>query len=136
MEMNQFLFPAPTASYSSAGFIGEIIYVPKYARDAITGEVQQFSDPSEANNPENRQNTAAIVESESPLIKQESNSFRKSVLGGGGAESAAGFTKEELVKKNIRDGVVNNENDDNKQAEDTKGALNLFKQKNSQLKNA
>ena len=49
------------------------------------------------------------------------------MIGGGGAESAAGFTKEELVKKNIRDGVVNNENDDNKQAEDTKGALNLFK---------
>ena len=39
MELNQFLFPAPTPSYSSAGFIGEIIYVPKYERDAETNEV-------------------------------------------------------------------------------------------------
>ena len=45
MELNQFLFPAPTPSYSSSGFIGEIIYVPKYARDAETGEVAQFVDP-------------------------------------------------------------------------------------------
>jgi hypothetical protein len=39
MELNQFLFPAPTPSYSSAGFIGEIIYVPKYQRDPETNEV-------------------------------------------------------------------------------------------------
>jgi hypothetical protein len=39
MELNQFLFPAPTPSYSSSGFIGEIIYVPKYTRDQVTGEV-------------------------------------------------------------------------------------------------
>ena len=45
MELNQFLFPAPTPSYSSSGFIGELIYVPKYARDVNTGEVVQFVDP-------------------------------------------------------------------------------------------
>ena len=39
------MFPAPTPSYSSAGFIGEIIYVPKYARDETSGEVIQFADP-------------------------------------------------------------------------------------------
>ena len=39
MEMNQFLFPAPSASYSSAGFIGEIIYIPKYGINEETKEL-------------------------------------------------------------------------------------------------
>ena len=57
MELNQFLFPAPTPSYSSSGFIGEIIYVPKYARSEESGEVIQFNfdsqqeDGSAAQNP-------------------------------------------------------------------------------------
>ena len=41
MELNQFLFPAPTPSYSSSGFIGDLIYIPKYNRNAA-GEVIQF----------------------------------------------------------------------------------------------
>ena len=45
MELNQFLFPAPIPSYTSAAFIGELIYIPKYARNAETGEVIQFEDP-------------------------------------------------------------------------------------------
>ncbi len=47
MEMNQFLFPAPTASYSSAGFIGEIIYIPKYDVDEETSELIQFGDSTQ-----------------------------------------------------------------------------------------
>ena len=70
MELNQFLFPAPTPSYSSAGFIGEIIYVPKYARNLQTGEAVQFSDPAASEvNLENREQSAAIVDVDSPLIR-------------------------------------------------------------------
>jgi hypothetical protein len=43
MQWNQFLFPAPTSSYTSSGFIGDIIYVPKYAREPETLERKQFS---------------------------------------------------------------------------------------------
>ena len=70
MELNQFLFPAPKPSYSSAGFIGEIIYVPKYARNPQTGEAVQFSDAtaSEANT-DNKEQAAAIVDADSPLIR-------------------------------------------------------------------
>lgn len=46
MELNQFLFPAPIPSYTSAAFIGELIYIPKYARDPQTNEVVQFNDPN------------------------------------------------------------------------------------------
>ena len=53
MELNQFLFPAPTPSYTSAGFIGEIIYVPKYGRNPQTGEVIQFTDPSAKSDTQN-----------------------------------------------------------------------------------
>ena len=67
MELNQFLFPAPSPSYTSAGFIGEIIYVPKYARDPLTGEAVQFSDPDAED--ENREDTPAIFNSEAQLIK-------------------------------------------------------------------
>ena len=42
MELNQFIFPAPTPSYTSSGFLGELIYVPKYERDPETQEVIQF----------------------------------------------------------------------------------------------
>ena len=42
MELNQFIFPAPTPSYTSSGFLGELIYVPKYVRDPETQEVIQF----------------------------------------------------------------------------------------------
>ena len=45
------MFPAPMPSYSSSGFIGELIYVPKYARDELTGEIIQFSS-GEADSPE------------------------------------------------------------------------------------
>ena len=119
MELNQFLFPAPSPSYSSAGFIGEIIYVPKYARNTETGEAIQFSDPTSETNPENREQTAAILDPDSPLIRQES-SFRKSVLGG----ESIGFTKEELVMRNIR-GELNNEADELKPSGSSK-ALNSY----------
>ena len=39
MELNQFLFPAPIPSYTSAAFIGELIYIPKYQRNPETNEV-------------------------------------------------------------------------------------------------
>jgi hypothetical protein len=41
MEFNQFLFPAPAPSYSSQTSLGEIIYIPKYDRDA-DGNIIQF----------------------------------------------------------------------------------------------
>ena len=70
MELNQFLFPAPKPSYSSAGFIGEIIYVPKYARNPQTGEAVQFSGSAASEiNPENREQAAAIMDADSPLIR-------------------------------------------------------------------
>ena len=70
MELNQFLFPAPSPSYSSAGFIGEIIYVPKYARNPQTDEAVQFSGSAAAEiNPENREQAAAIMDADSPLIR-------------------------------------------------------------------
>ena len=34
MEFNQFLFPAPASSYTSTTCLGELIYIPKYDRDA------------------------------------------------------------------------------------------------------
>ena len=42
MQWNQFLFPAPTSSYKSSGFIGDIIYIPKYSRCEKTFELKQF----------------------------------------------------------------------------------------------
>lgn len=47
MELNQFLFPAPIPSYSSTAFIGELIYIPKYAKDPDTNDVIQFRDPKD-----------------------------------------------------------------------------------------
>lgn len=41
MDLNQFLFPAPTASYNSVTHLGELIYIPKYTKDK-DGKVQQF----------------------------------------------------------------------------------------------
>ena len=41
MELNQFLFPAPSPSYTSSGFIGDLIYIPKYNRNE-KGEIIQF----------------------------------------------------------------------------------------------
>ena len=36
------MFPAPTSSYTSSGFIGDIIYIPKYKRCEHTQERKQF----------------------------------------------------------------------------------------------
>ena len=36
------MFPAPTSSYTSSGFIGDIIYIPKYQRCTETSERKQF----------------------------------------------------------------------------------------------
>ena len=41
MEFNYFLFPAPTSSYSPQSSLGELIYIPKYERDA-DGNIIQF----------------------------------------------------------------------------------------------
>ena len=78
MELNQFLFPAPTPSYSSAGFIGEIIYVPKYARDEQSGEVIQFVDPKAG--PENDDAAAAGAESSrsTPRVMDPEQESRRS----------------------------------------------------------
>ena len=103
MELNQFLFPAPTPSYSSAGFIGEIIYVPKYERDESSGEIIQFTDPKQNNSNVGGNDTARSATVMDPQydvlqqIKQEAGGFRKQVLGD------TAFTKEELALKSIRD---------------------------------
>lgn len=89
------MFPAPTPSYSSSGFIGEIIYVPKYARDPQTGEVVQFVDPDSEKRSQSQQ-PVVINNPDSPSARK-SSSLRKSVLGD------AGFSKEELALKNIRE---------------------------------
>ena len=44
MELNQFLFPAPSPSYTSSGFIGDLIYIPKYNKNA-QGDIIQFEKP-------------------------------------------------------------------------------------------
>lgn len=36
------MFPAPSSSYSSTGFLGDIIYIPKYRRCEETFERKQF----------------------------------------------------------------------------------------------
>ena len=46
MELNQFLFPAPTPSYTSSGFIGDLIYIPKYNRNEA-GQIVQFEKVTE-----------------------------------------------------------------------------------------
>ena len=113
MELNQFLFPAPIPSYSSSAFIGEIIYVPKYARDPNTNEVQQFVDPT------TQKNASRVIDrsvSASPALSQqmpaEGDQRRRAhspaELKGnnvGGAE-APPFTKEELALMSIRDEAV------------------------------
>lgn len=40
MELNSFLFPAPSSSYTMHGAIGEIIYIPRFYK---------IKDDSEAN---------------------------------------------------------------------------------------
>lgn len=47
MELNQFLFPAPIPSYSCKGHLGELIYIPKYKKDKLNDECQQFKNPQE-----------------------------------------------------------------------------------------
>ena len=112
MELNQFLFPAPIPSYSSSAFIGEIIYVPKYARDPNTNEVQQFVDPT------SQKNASRVIDrsvSASPALSQQMpaegerrRAHSPADLKGnnaGGAE-APPFTKEELALMSIRDEAV------------------------------
>lgn len=41
MDFNQFLFPSPRSSYSSATYLGELIYIPKYERSQ-EGKPKQF----------------------------------------------------------------------------------------------
>ena len=90
------MFPAPTPSYTSAGFIGEIIYIPKYARDAQSGEVVQFTDPSEraAAGQSSRPTSPNVLDPDSAKRKEN---LRRSVLGD------ASFSKEELAMKSIRE---------------------------------
>lgn len=101
------MFPAPTPSYSSAGFIGELIYVPKYARDESSGEIIQFSDPKQPTNSASGEGGNDTARSAAPVMDPQQDdkqnmveangAFRKQVLG----DNA--FTKEELAIKSIRD---------------------------------
>eukprot|EP00354_Favella_ehrenbergii_P009028 CAMPEP_0170465666 /NCGR_PEP_ID=MMETSP0123-20130129/9927_1 /TAXON_ID=182087 /ORGANISM="Favella ehrenbergii, Strain Fehren 1" /LENGTH=119 /DNA_ID=CAMNT_0010731625 /DNA_START=6 /DNA_END=365 /DNA_ORIENTATION=- len=105
MELNQFLFPAPIPSYTSSAFIGEIIYVPKYARDPETNEVKQFADSSPADT-----NVSRVIEkSVSASPNQQPEGVRRS-QSPADVKNAAGeappFTKEELALMSIRDEAV------------------------------
>ena len=44
MEFNSLLFPAPQSSYSSSTNLGDLIYIPKYERDAH-GNIIPFEKP-------------------------------------------------------------------------------------------
>lgn len=43
MQWNQFLFPAPTSSYTSRRFLGDIIYIPKYKNKQATDLKDMFT---------------------------------------------------------------------------------------------
>ena len=46
------MFPAPTPSYTSSGFIGDLIYIPKYNRNE-EDQIIQFEKVTEKKSTEN-----------------------------------------------------------------------------------
>lgn len=122
MELNQFLFPAPIPSYTSAAFIGELIYVPKYARNPQTNEVVQFKDPT-AEKADLPQSVIKQTLQERDPSPAEGGRFERRPVSPGtvqAASEAPPFTKEELALMSIRDEAVHKKPATGKQAEERK----------------